>query len=108
TAQKLWHSRFGQYTSLRLAPLPLALREREDEGEGKAKLEALEQHVRQHFFDKDWLPLESLGLRFQPVKAQGLSAGMTAESFGWLFLGFSFFLIASAAMLVGLLFRLGI
>jgi len=48
-----------------------------------------------------------LGLRFEPVRQQALAAGGGSTDFGMLFLGFSFFLIASAAMLVVLIFRLG-
>lgn len=49
-----------------------------------------------------------LGLRFDPVRAQALLSGKGSTDFGGLFIGFSFFLILSAAMLVALLFRLGI
>ena len=45
---------------------------------------------------------------FQPVKAQGLASSKGATDFSGLFVGFSFFLIISAALLVGLLFRLGV
>jgi putative ABC transport system permease protein len=44
---------------------------------------------------------------FQPVKQLGLKAASGSSDFGALFTGFSFFLILSAAMLAGLLFRLG-
>jgi ABC-type antimicrobial peptide transport system permease subunit len=50
----------------------------------------------------------SLGLKFEPIRAQALTASDGTTDFGLLFIGFSFFLIASAAMLVALLFRLGI
>ncbi|MBX3437610.1 MAG: ABC transporter permease [Planctomycetaceae bacterium] len=48
------------------------------------------------------------GLLFQPVKVQGLSAAQGTTDFTGLFIGFSFFLIAAAMLLIGLLFRLGI
>ncbi|HSR52391.1 MAG TPA: ABC transporter permease [Acidobacteriota bacterium] len=50
---------------------------------------------------------ESFGFNIQPVKSTALQASSGATDFGQLFLGFSFFLIISAALLVGLLFRLG-
>lgn len=50
----------------------------------------------------------SLGFAFMPVKAQGLAAASGTTPFDGLFLGFSMFLIASAIMLLVLLFRLGI
>ena len=46
------------------------------------------------------------GLVFQPVRDRLLTASKGGTDFGGLFLGFSFFLIAAALMLVGLLFRL--
>ncbi len=106
TAQRLWKSRYGEYTSLRIAPKsgpPGA-------GLGSARdaLRELEQNFPTRL--REYLPAEKLGLQIQPVKELGLQAvdSSTSRSFGWLFLGFSSFLIVSAAMLVGLLFRLGI
>ena len=49
-----------------------------------------------------------LGLAFQPVKAIGLMAAKGSNDFSGLFIGFSLFLIAAAMILIGLLFRLGI
>ena len=51
---------------------------------------------------------EQVGLVFQPVKADGLAAAAGSTDFSALFIGFSLFLIASAVLLVGLLFRLGV
>lgn len=50
----------------------------------------------------------ALGMSWLPVKQQGLQAAHGTTSFDGLFLGFSFFLMASAVMLVVLLFRLGL
>ena len=46
-------------------------------------------------------------MRLVPVKRQSLAAARGTTSFEGLFLGFSFFLMASAVMLIILLFRLG-
>ncbi len=43
---------------------------------------------------------------FDPIRERLLTASKGGTDFGGLFLGFSFFLIAAALMLVGLLFRL--
>ena len=51
---------------------------------------------------------EQSGLVFQPTKYNGLQAANGTTDFSGLFFGFSFFLILSAAILIGLLFRLGI
>ncbi|MFH5806337.1 ABC transporter permease [Alienimonas sp. DA493] len=52
--------------------------------------------------------LRQLGLAFGPVKAQGLAAAAGTTDFAGLFVGFSLFLILSAAILIALLFRLGL
>jgi ABC-type antimicrobial peptide transport system permease subunit len=51
---------------------------------------------------------DTMGLSLRPVRAEALAASGGATDFGGLFVGFSFFLIASAALLVALLFSLGI
>ena len=48
------------------------------------------------------------GFKFLPVKQLALEAASGTTPFDGLFLGFSFFIIASAVMLVALLFKLGI
>ncbi len=94
TAARLFGSRYGHATSVRL--LPPAGTDLASAGEAfrKAFLQAL--------------TLEDLGLLVQPVKADGLKASGGAMNFAGLFLGFSFFLIAAALLLVGLLFRLNL
>ncbi len=47
-------------------------------------------------------------MSFLPVKQQGLAAASGTTPFDFLFLGFSFFLMASAVMLIALLFQLGV
>lgn len=86
-ARRLWGSTLGGLTGLRLPKT------------GKAAfIAALRTEFRP----------ESMGLSFQPIRfEQRLSAGGSTD-FGVLFVSFSFFLIVSAAMLVGLLFRLSI
>lgn len=92
TGRRLWASRFGQSTSIRV---PL------HEGLLATDLTArLESELAKHKAD--------LGFVFQPVKRQGLAAARGTTDFNQLFLGFSFFIIAAAIMLVALLFRLGI
>lgn len=88
TGKRLWSSRFGEITSLRVAPR---------EGLTIDKLNAM--------FHPD---PASLGFAFQPVKLQALKAATGTTPFEGLFIGFSFFIIAAAVMLTVLLFRLGI
>ena len=95
TAKQLWSNRFGQLTSLRLAPaagVSLAQAAARFRDEARKRIDPA-----------------AFGLEFQPVKQQGLEASSGAtDFFSGLFIGFSIFLIASAAMLVALLFRLGV
>lgn len=94
TAQKLWRSRYGKLTSVRIQRPPGNNGQQVEQMAGKMLLESL--------------PLEKMGMAFSPVKALGLHAAGGTTDFGGLFFGFSFFLIISAAILVRLLFKLGI
>jgi len=93
-AQELWPSRYGSYTSVRVGLKPGQSVEEATAALSQALLSALS-------------PAE-VGLAFQPVRAQGLQAANGSNDFSVLFISFSFFLILSAVILVGLLFRLAI
>jgi len=86
-AERLWHTRWGTVSALRLS--------RTDSEQVKQELAAA-------------IDPAQLGMRWMPVKLQGLRAAAGTTSFEGLFLGFSFFLMASAVLLIALLFRLGI
>jgi len=90
TGQRLWGSRFGRVSSFRVVPSQTAT------------VESLRRQIQQTVN-----PAE-LGWQFQPVKRQGLAASQGSSSFEMLFLGFSVFLIFSAAMLAALLARLAV
>lgn len=92
--QDLFRSRYGTLTSYRVA-VPRG--------------EAIEQFAATYERELlDSIDATALGLAFQPVKYQGVQAASGTTDFSGLFLGFSFFLILSAAILIGLLFRLGV
>jgi ABC-type antimicrobial peptide transport system permease subunit len=91
TAQRLWPSRWGTISLLRLTGVESAL----SAGDAAKKLSTS-------------INPEVLGMTFLPVKQLGLDAASGTTPFGGLFLGFSFFLIAAALMLIALLFQLGI
>jgi ABC-type antimicrobial peptide transport system permease subunit len=94
TGRRLWATRFGSTTSIRIgAP-------------AGGDLGNMEASFRQALIER--LSPEAFGLSFRPVKDEGLRAATGATDFAGLFLGFSFFLIISAALLIGLLFRLGV
>ena len=93
-AQKLFGSRHGDVSSMRL---PV------DWAKEPTKVQQFAQYSGLKIDQ-----LKEVGLGFQPVRAQGLVASSGANDFTGLFIGFSFFLIAAAAILIGLLFRLGV
>lgn len=80
--QKMWSNRFGDVTSIRMKSLPTNL------------MKVLDP--------------SSLGLAFQPLRERALAASGQAEDFGGLFIGFSFFLIVAALILLALLFQFGL
>ncbi len=90
--RKMWANRFGDTTAVRFAV-------KSEAGSQKAELEKslLAQ-----------LKPADFGLTFQPVRAQALAASSQGQDFGGLFIGFSFFLIIAACVLVALLFQFGI
>jgi len=88
TGRRLWSSRFGDTTAIRIAPPPDL---------------SLEDLARRLKFDP-----AALGFQFLPVKRMGLAASAGTTPFNWLFLGLSFFIVAAAVMLISLLFRLGV
>jgi putative ABC transport system permease protein len=92
TGQRLWDNRFGNLTAVRYPAL-------EDPNSLHATLQAdlLSQ-----------LDPASVNLRFEPVREPALAAAGQSQDFGGLFLGFSFFLIAAALLLMALLFQFGI
>lgn len=93
--QGMWTNRFGTLTMVRY-PVP-------DEGGAAAARELLE--ARKSEFETQHLDPASLGFVFLPVREQALAASQGAQDFGGLFIGFSFFLIAAALLLMVLLFR---
>ncbi|MBI4583107.1 MAG: FtsX-like permease family protein [Planctomycetes bacterium] len=88
-------SRFGPATSILIAPRP---------GES---LEEAAAALARELIEEDGLP-EKLGFAWRPLRAQSLEAASGSTDFAMLFASFSFFLIIAAALLVALLFNLGI
>ncbi|UUO07939.1 FtsX-like permease family protein [Blastopirellula sp. J2-11] len=89
--KKLWGSRFGDATSIRIPVAAMA----------KEKLIAdVEAALNQR--------KEELGFRFLLARQNALRAASGTTPFNGLFLGFSMFIIAAALMLTLLLFQLGV
>lgn len=94
TGQRLWQSRFGRLTAIRLTAAP------------GMDLQTTQNRLVKSLLNR--IQPEQAGFAAQAVKAQGLAASSGATDFSGLFISFSFFLIVSATLLVGMLFRLGI
>ncbi len=86
--RRLWSSRFGNTTSVRFTP-PSGV--------------TIQAQTSQLVLDPP-----KLGFSFLPIKRLGLEAAAGTTGFDGLFIGFSFFIMVSALLLVALLFRLGI
>jgi putative ABC transport system permease protein len=91
--QAMWGNRFGNLTAIRF-PVP----KNEDAAMFR---DAVERSLLLN------IDPASLGLRFEPVRAQALAASSQSQDFGGLFIGFSFFLILAALILMALLFQFG-
>lgn len=98
TAEKFWGSRFGRYTSIRIASPGAVL--------GAEQLNELNERLILEM--QPLLETTELGLGFRPVRAEGLQAAVGANNFTYLFLAFSFFLILSAILLAALMFQLSV
>jgi ABC-type antimicrobial peptide transport system permease subunit len=90
--ESMWGSRFGTITSFRIA-----------DGDA-ASLGDIQQRLTAAIAND----LTAFGFNLLPVKEDGLRASKGTTPFNALFLGFSFFIIAAALMLVSLLFRLSL
>ena len=82
--QEMWGNRWGDTTALRWPA-----------GTDRAEIETAL---------REKLTPEMLGFQFIPLREQALAATKAPVDFGQLFVSFSFFLIAAAAVLTGLLF----
>lgn len=91
--QKLWQSRFGKMTSIRLWPTS---------GSANDSVSSFQKHLRSS------VSPSLMGVAVLPVRAEGLEASRGATDFGEYFLYFSFFLVVSALLLTTLFFKLGI
>ncbi len=91
--QALWSNRFGDLTAVRF-PGDAGNLQQEKERRAAALKEALGPG--------------GFGMAFQPVREQALASANQSQDFGGLFIGFSFFLIVAALLLVSLLFQFGV
>ena len=86
--QQIWANRFGSLTAIRWQ-------------EGTSH-DQIYNTIRAN------LDPTTIGFSFDPARARALAAANNSQDFGGLFLGFSFFLIIAALILMALLFQFGL
>ncbi|MDH7502821.1 MAG: ABC transporter permease, partial [Verrucomicrobiota bacterium] len=106
--QRIWSNRYGNLTAIRYYHYQdpqggiLATNQFATARSSSALLMSITGLVKQN------VAPEELGLRFEPVRAESLSASAPTQDFGQLFLGFSVFIIAAALILMSLLLQFGL
>ena len=94
TGKRLWKNRFGDLTTVRLGIVP-----------------SLDLQATRTLFETEFLKKiqpEQIGFRFLALQSDGLQAAAGATDFGMLFSSLSAFIIVAVALLVGMLFRIGV
>ena len=94
TGKQLWQNRFGDLTSIRMTAAP-----------------DTDIHKTRTLFETEFLKEiqpEAVGFQFLSLQADGLQASAGATDFGMLFGSLSAFIIIAVALLVGMLFRIGV
>ena len=94
TGKELWKNRFGDLTAIRFGIAP------------NADLQATRTLFETEFLRK--IQPAQVGFRFLALQSDGLQASAGATDFGMLFSSLSAFIIIAVALLVGMLFRIGV
>ena len=105
TGQRLWRSRYGAVTSIRIAPPALGAEAQKAKAAADSAGGAAERYAAQVRARID--PL-AMGVGVQAVRSDALGASRGATDFGAYFVYFSFFLVVSALLLASLFFKLGV
>ena len=92
--KRLWQNRFGDLTTLRMEAAP------------DIDIQGTQTRFETEFLKK--IQPEQVGFQFLPLQADGLQASTGATDFGTLFGSLSAFVIIAVALLVGMLFRIGV
>ena len=94
TGKRLWKNRFGDLTTIRM---------RASQG---SEVQAARTLFETEFLKR--IQPEQIGFQFLALQAEGLQAATGATDFGMLFGSLSGFIIIAVALLVGMLFRIGV
>ena len=94
TGKRLWKNRFGDLTTIRMSTP-----------------QDSDVHTTRTLFQTEFLKRiqpDQIGFQFLSLQAEGLQAATGATDFGMLFGSLSGFIIIAVALLVGMLFRIGV
>jgi ABC-type lipoprotein release transport system permease subunit len=108
--QRLWSNRFGNLTAIRFAPnvsRPLPPLRSAAQRAAIQRTLAAQRSMLSMLLSRGVDPA-ALGLQLQPVRQQALAASAQGQDFASLFIGFSFFLITAALLLMAMLFQFAI
>ena len=94
TGKELWKNRFGDLTAIRFGIAP------------NADIQATRMLFETEFLRK--IQPAQVGFRFLALQSEGRQASAGATDFGMLFSSLSGFIIIAVALLVGMLFRIGV
>ena len=94
TGKRLWKNRFGDLTTIRMS------------ASQDSEVQATRTLFETEFLKK--IQPEQIGFQFLALQAEGLQAATGATDFGMLFGSLSGFIIIAVALLVGMLFRIGV
>ena len=92
--KRLWKNRFGDLTTVRFGSMP------------DSDIHATRTHFETELLKK--IQPEQIGFQFLSLQADGLQASAGATDFGMLFGSLSGFIIIAVALLVAMLFRIGV
>ena len=92
--KRLWKNRFGDLTTIRFGTTP------------DTDIQTIRTHFETEFLKK--IQPEQVGFQFLSLQADGLQASAGATDFGMLFGSLSGFIIIAVALLVAMLFRVGV
>ena len=92
--KRLWENRFGDLTTIRFGTAP------------DTDIQATRTRFETEFLKK--IQPEQIGFQFLSLQADGLQASAGATDFGMLFGSLSGFIIIAVALLVAMLFRIGV
>jgi putative ABC transport system permease protein len=104
TGQRLWRSRYGAVTSIRVAPPALGA----EAQRGKAAADSAGAPERYAAQVRTRIDPLAMGVGVRAVRSDALGASRGATDFGAYFVYFSFFLVVSALLLAALFFKLGV